>query len=68
MKTIWKAYKDNPDDWFEIDEQDFIEDTEGHGYWKPGTALRTLKDIGFLRTAFVIYEWSEKPTDKEVKR
>lgn len=36
-------------------EADLIEHCEGSGYWKPGTALQILKNIGIIQTPYVIY-------------
>ena len=36
-------------------EADLIKRCEGAGYWKPGTALQILKDIGTIQTPFAIY-------------
>jgi hypothetical protein len=52
---IYKTYKDKID-WFEVDQQDLIEYTENRGYYKKGTALETLKEIGEIQTHFSIYK------------
>jgi len=52
---IYKTYKDKID-WFEVNEQDLIEYTENSGYYKKGTALETLKQIGEIQTHFSIYK------------
>jgi len=52
---IYKTYKDKID-WFEVSEQDLIEYTEKRGYYKKGTALETLKQIGEIQTHFSIYK------------
>lgn len=51
---IEKTYKDEIS-WFEVDEADVIEYAENSGFYKKGTAIRTLKQIGRIETDFAIY-------------
>ncbi len=52
---IEKRFVDDPNDWFPTSEYEFLRHTEDAGYWKPGTALQTLRDMGTLRTPFALY-------------
>ena len=54
-KKILKRYKDDPDNWFEVDEKDVIKCCEDGGYWKKGTSLKVLYETGKIWTAFS--EW-----------
>jgi hypothetical protein len=56
---IYKTYADE-EQWFEITEKEFISKTEGHGYFKKGTALQTLLDVGIIRTDFAYYSLKPK--------
>ena len=42
----------------EISIAHFINDVEGGGSYKEGTAVKALKECGLVRTNFAIYEWT----------
>ena len=52
--TIYKTYKDKID-WFKTTKDEMISRVEGNGYFKQGTSLQVLKDVGRIETAFAIY-------------
>tara|TARA_R100000995_G_C3476856_1_gene121459 strand:- start:485 stop:664 length:180 start_codon:yes stop_codon:yes gene_type:complete len=52
--TIYKTYKDTID-WFETNEQELIDRTEGKGYYLKDSALQALKDCGSIQTPFAIW-------------
>ena len=53
MKTIYKKYVDE-DTIQKTTLTEFIEHTEGSGYYKQGTA-RDLLSLGIVRTPFAVY-------------
>ena len=48
---ILKRYKDEPDNWFEVNEEDVIKYCEGGGFWKEGTSLKILYQSGKISTS-----------------
>ena len=59
---IDRQYKDEPGEWTEVTEEEFLRRTEWAGYWKKGTALETLKDAGKIETPWAIYRIVEQGT------
>jgi len=45
----------------EITENEFLEHTEGNGFFEKGTALKALEVNGYLRTAWAYY-YTSMPT------
>jgi hypothetical protein len=56
---IYKTYKDKID-WFETNEQELINRTEGSGCYVEGTALQALKKCGSIQTPFAIYSLTKE--------
>jgi len=56
MKTIYKRFKDETEVKIEPLEK-FIQRTEGSGYYKPGTALKSL-EVGIVETNFALYSFN----------
>ncbi|QDP58867.1 MAG: hypothetical protein Unbinned5607contig1000_15 [Prokaryotic dsDNA virus sp.] len=52
---IRKTYKDK-ECWFDVNEDDVIEYAENRGYYKKGTSLKILKDIGSIQTPWAIWK------------
>ena len=40
-------------------EKDFLHRVEGSGYFKKGTAIKSMKAIGYLRTPWTFYSFSK---------
>ena len=58
---ILRKYKgDINEEWFEVSKEEFLDDTEGGGAWKEGTALETLEEFGKLWTNFCLYKQGNK--------
>ena len=57
--TIYKRYKGKID-WFETDLNEMINRVEGNGYFKQGTSLQALQDVGRIETDFAIYSLTKR--------
>ena len=62
---ILKRYK-GEDEWSEISEEEFLDDVEGGGAWKEGTALEALEAVGQISTIWWVYETKEFQRKKNV--
>jgi hypothetical protein len=52
---IERQYLDEPGEWHEITEDEFLRRCEWAGYFEEGTALQELKDIGHVGTPWADY-------------
>ena len=54
--SIFKIYKDSPNESFKVYDREVIRKCERRGFYKKGTAIKTLLKNGTIETPFAIYQ------------
>jgi hypothetical protein len=65
---IERMYIDQPGEWQEVSEEEFLRRTEWAGYWQQGTALQALRDAKQIRTPWAFYRIAADVSEFDVER